>query len=309
MSVSKYLCFVVGEDYKKVQKFHPSSHKRLTAFALAIHIPVLIWGMTGYVISNSIFNFGGVMSSCISLFCAMAIYLVERIVLATPKNFFVNALRLVIGFVIAILGSSTVDLVIFDREIAEQLNINARVQIQQNNEKAIASLVDSMEHKKTDWQRAQDAANCEANGTCGSHMRSVGPVYRELARQADILRDDYLREQKKYESLVDIKNLQLQEIRNSNQIVSQAGLLARIKGLHDYTSSHNAAFVAWTLFLSLVLFLELMVVITKLVFGETVDDELDRIRETISQEKARAYKEAITSPVFSAREMVHSVLT
>ncbi len=63
------------------------------------------------------------------------------------------------------------------------------------------------------------------------------------------------------------------------------------------------------MFLSLVLFFELMVVIAKLVFGETVDDELDRIRESISQEKARAYKEAITSPVFGAREMVHSALT
>lgn len=306
MSVSKYLCFVVGEKFEKAQKFHPSSHKRLTAFALAIHIPVLLWAVTGYVISSSIFHLEVAMSLCIAFFCAMAIYLVERIVLATPKNFLVNALRLVIGLVIAVLGASTVDLVIFDREIAEQLHINAQERIQQDYEKTTASLVETMERKKADWQRAQEAANCEANGTCGSRMRSVGPVYRELARQADILRKDYLREQKKYEALTEKKNVQLDEARESSQTASQAGLLSRIKALHDYTSSNTAAFVAWVLFLSLVLFFELMVVIAKLVFGETVDDELDRIRESISQEKARAYKEAITSPVFSAREMVHS---
>ena len=56
----------------------------------------------------------------------------------------------------------------------------------------------------------------------------------------------------------------------------------------------------------LVLFFELMVVLSKLVFGETVDDELDQIREQISQQKARAYMEAVTSPVTNARQLLES---
>lgn len=57
----------------------------------------------------------------VAIVCSGLVYLVERIVLATPKVWFVNVSRLVIGLVISILGASTVDLVIFDREIAEQL--------------------------------------------------------------------------------------------------------------------------------------------------------------------------------------------
>jgi hypothetical protein len=306
MSVSKYLCFIVGEKFEKAQKLHSSSQKRLTAFALAIHIPVLLWAVTGYVISSSIFHLEQSLSTGIAFFCALSIYLVERIVLATPKNFLVNVIRLMIGLVIAVLGASTVDLVIFDREIAEQLHINAQERIQQDHVKKTASIVESIDLKKAEWQRAKEAANCEANGTCGSRLRSVGPVYRELARQADMLRKDYLREQMKYDSLTEKMNSQLDEARASSHTATQAGLLSRIKALHDYTSNNFAAFVAWSLFLCLVLFFELMVVIAKLVFAETVDDELDRIRETISQVKARAYKEAITSPVYSAREMVNS---
>jgi hypothetical protein len=49
-----------------------------------------------------------------------------------------------------------------------------------------------------------------------------------------------------------------------------------------------------------------MVVLSKLVFGETVDDELDQIREQISQQKARAYMEAVTSPVANARQLLES---
>lgn len=309
MLTSVYLCLVVGEDVEKYQKFHPSSRKRLTAFALAIHIPVILWAFTGYVIANSIFQIGSATSLCIAFACSTTIYLVERIVLATPNNFMVHGLRVVIGLVIAVLGASTLDLVMFKREIAEQLQISYRERIQQDYEKKSAAIVESIEQKKSDWQRAQEAANCEANGTCGSRIRSVGPVYRELSRQSDILRNDYLRDQKNFELLTEKKNLRLDEVQEDLQKSTEAGLLSRIKALHDYTTSNPAAFVTWALFLCLVLFFELLVVISKLVFGETVDDELDRIRETISQDRARAYKEAITSPVFSAREMVKSALT
>ena len=58
--------------------------------------------------------------------------------------------------------------------------------------------------------------------------------------------------------------------------------------------------------ISNVLFFELMAVLAKLVFGETVDDELDQIREHISQQKARAYMEAITSPVAGARNLLEA---
>jgi hypothetical protein len=47
-----------------------------------------------------------------------------------------------------------------------------------------------------------------------------------------------------------------------------------------------------------------MVVLCKLVFGDTVDDELDRIREQISLQKARDYVEALTSPVAGARALI-----
>ena len=309
MNVSKYFCFILGESFEKAKKFHPSTIRRLNAFALAIHIPVILWAITGYFIAAKIFNLSEEMSAFISLICSMSIYLIERIVIATPKSFYVNFLRIVIGLVIAILGASSVDLIIFEREITEQLQVNARKRVLDDFDQKAASIKLSMEQKKSDWNRAQEAANCEANGTCGSRLRSVGPVYRELARQADTLRKDYLTEQKKYEILHSQKLEDLESFSTFEQVNLNAGLLSRIKALHEYTTENTIAFAAWILFLLLVLFFELIVVISKIVFGETVDDELDLIRESISQDKARAYKEAITSPMYSARELVYETLT
>ena len=70
--------------------------------------------------------------------------------------------------------------------------------------------------------------------------------------------------------------------------------------------SNTAAWVAWALFFMLVLCMELMVVFAKLVFGETVDDHLVRIREELSHHRARSYLEATTSPLAGAQSLLQT---
>lgn len=304
MTISNYLCHVVGIHPKRAASFHPSTVQRTTAFAIAIHIPVLMWGVTGYVIAAHIFMLGEHMALLVALMCAGLIYLVERIVLATPKIWFVNLVRALIGIVIAVLGASTVDLVIFDREVSQQLRQAGEVQLKAEHERVSEAQRTQVAQKKADWLRAVEAANCEANGTCGSKTRNVGPVYREMARQAELLRADYMAAQVQLEQMVANKTHVLAAWRDAPTALQQAGLLARVEALHQYTRQNTAAFVAWLLFFALVLFFELMVVLAKLVFGETVDDEIDRIRERISQQRAHAYMDAATSPVTAARTLI-----
>lgn len=303
-SISSYLCHVVGVQPTRAARFHQSTVQRTKAFAIAIHIPVLMWAVTGFVIASQIFKLGDVQAGVVAFFCAGLIYLVERLVLATPKAWYVNAARVLIGFVIAVLGASTVDLVIFDREVTQQLLQTGEERVQAENDKAADAQRQTVMQKKADWLKAQDAANCEANGTCGSKLRSVGPVYRELARQAETMRGEYMAAQDQLAQLGVQKAQALALWRTAPQVAEKAGLLARVEALHQYTSQNTAALVAWALFFTLVLFFELMVVLSKLVFGDTVDDELDRIREQISQQKARDYMDAVTSPVAGARQLL-----
>jgi hypothetical protein len=302
--MSTYLCRVIGESPQRAARFHVSTVRRATTFAIAIHIPVLLWAITGFVIASQIFHLSAIGAGGIALVCSGLVYLVERIVLATPKVWFVNVSRLVIGLVISILGASTVDLVIFDREISDQLQRDGETRLLAEHDVLLKAHTVAMENKKQEWLRAQEAANCEANGTCGSKVRSVGPVYRELARQSDLLRRDYAATQDQLAILSERKSQALAKWRAKTPSVEQAGLLARVQALHAYTMSNTAALVAWSLFFVLVLFFELMVVLSKLVFGDTVDDELDRMRERISQQKARDYMEAVISPLAPARALL-----
>lgn len=306
MTISNYLCHVVGEQPARAARFHPATLRRTKAFGIAIHIPVLMWAVTGFVIASQIFKQDDVQSGAVAFFCAGLIYLVERLVLATPKVWFVNLARVLIGFVIAVLGASTVDLVIFDREVTQQLLQTGEDRLRAEHDHLLATQKQVLEQKKADWVKAQDAANCEANGTCGSMLRSVGPVYRELARQANQSRAEYMAAQEQLARMNEKKEQAIEQFRTAPQVVDKAGLLARVEALHEYTRNNTAAFVAWVLFFTLVLFFELMVVLSKLVFGDTVDDELDRIREHISQQKARDYMQAVTSPVMDARKLIEA---
>lgn len=306
MTISNYLCHVIGEQPARAARLHASTLNRTKAFAIAIHIPVLLWAVTGYVIASQIFGLEVWPAAAVACFCAGLIYLVERLVLATPKVWFVNLGRVLLGVVISVLGASTVDLVIFDREITQQLREAGAARIQADADKAADTQRQVVTQKQADWLKTQEAANCEANGTCGSKIRSVGPVYRELSRQAAALRSEYLAAQAQLVQLGEQRAQTLAQWRAAPLAVEQAGLLARVEALHQYTTHNTAAFVAWLLFFMLVLFFELMVVLAKLVFGQTVDDELDQIREQISQQKARAYMEAVTSPVAGAKALLQA---
>ena len=306
MNISNYLCMVVGETPDRVARLHESTRRRMKTFAIALHIPVVLWAVTGFVIASRVFHLTNWESAGIAAFCSGLIYLLERLVLATPKAWFVNVGRLVIGLVISVLGASAVDLVIFEREIVLQLRVAGQARITAEYDLALAQQQAVVSQKKADWMTAQTSANCEADGTCGSRVRSVGPVYQKLAQQAQLLRQDYDRAHTRLEALAVERQTALDAWRESPKALEEAGLLSRVDALHQYTMNNTAALVAWLLFFVLVLSMELMVVFVKLVFGETVDDRLERIREQLSRHKAESYLEAMTSPLAGARGLLES---
>jgi hypothetical protein len=304
MNINAYLRFVLGEHPSRVARLHHSSIIRLKAFAIAIHIPIALWAVTGFIIASQTFHLDDVRAGAVALFCAVLIYMVECLVLSSPKGMAINVLRLFIGLLMAILGASAVDLVIFEREVAQQLRESGESRIKSDYDSSIAKQIEATAQAKADWVKTQDAANCEANGTCGSKIRSLGPVYQQLSRQAEILRKEYLSEAAKIDALKIEKNQMVANFRASSTAIEQAGLLSRIQALHHYNMTNTAALVAWSVFFLLILFFELMVVLVKIMFGETVDDRIERVREAVSAHKAAAYEEAMTSPLNRAKQLL-----
>ena len=304
MQVSKYLCAVIGETPENINKQSKSSRTRAVAFGYAIHIPVILWSVTGYIIAKNIFKLENETSLLVSGFCALMIYLVERLVISMPKAWYINIGRIAIGLIIAILGASTVDLVIFDREVTQQLvrNGERRIQGQFNDEVKRQKI--EVEERREDWAKAKAAANCEANGTCGSGAKNLGPVARELLRQATVMGEEYKAAAVVLEKIRGERDLAVAAYRANPTGIEDAGLLERVRALHQYTKRHKAAFAFWILLFLLVLSFELMVIAVKFAFGETVDDKTNKLKERLDQKKVENYYETVTSPVFKANQVL-----
>lgn len=304
MQVSKYLCAVIGESSESINKQSKSSKTRAVSFAYAIHIPVIMWSVTGYLIAKNIFKLDLEPSLLVGVFCALMIYLVERLVIAMPKSWYINLGRLAIGLIIAILGASTVDLVIFDREVTQQLvrNGERRIQGQFNDEVKRQKI--EVEERREDWAKAKAAANCEANGTCGSGAKNLGPVARELLRQATVMGEEYKAAAVVLKKIRGERDLAVAAYRANPTGIEDAGLLERVRALHQYTKRHKAAFAFWILFFLLVLSFELMVIAVKFAFGETVDDKTTKLKELMDQKKVESYFNTVTSPVFKANQVL-----
>lgn len=304
MQVSKYLCAVIGETQEKINNQSKSTRTRAVSFAYAIHIPVILWSVTGYIIAKNIFKLDLESSLLVGAFCALMIYLVERLVIAMPKAWYINLGRLAIGLIIATLGASTVDLVIFDREVTQQLVRNGehRIQGQYNDEVKRQKI--EVEERREDWAKAKAAANCEANGTCGSGTKNLGPVARELLRQSTVMGEEYKAAALVLEKIRAERDAAVAAYRANPAGIEDAGLLERVRALHQYTKRHKAAFAFWVLFFLLVLSFELMVIAVKFAFGETVDDKTTKLKEMLDQKKAENYFNTVTSPVFNANQVL-----
>lgn len=303
----RYFCFLVGEDVQHARRYHETSLRRIKAFAIAIHLPVMLWAVSSFAIAAQIFNMPLHLAAGAAFLCAVFIYLVERLVLATPASWLVNALRVVLGLVIAAIGASLFDLVLFDREIVQQLAKRGEQRLQERHDAAAASLQQQLDQKRKDWLDARQQAQCEANGRCGGGRRGTGPIYQEAKRHAERLQKDYESAQAQF---VVLQGRQAEEraARTPQSLAQEAGLLARLKALHEFVTGDWLTLASYIVLFLLVASIEFMVVIVKFAYkAETVDDRLQSMREQLSERRAQSYMDAVTSPTTGARQLLDHV--
>lgn len=296
MSLSLYACAVLGEGRANTSKLHPATVRRMRAWCISLHIPVALWAGSSYLVAREVFAVASGPAFGAALGAAALIYCLERVILASPKSLGMAAVRLLIGLLTAVLGASAVDLVVFDKEISRQLYDKQVSELGQKHAAERARLDADVQTARRSWQDARNQAQCEGNGTCGSRVRSAGPLYNALLRDAEQLRVDY----EKAASRLDVAEAEFERQRKAvspGVVIGDAGILMRLEGLHDYLLHNRLAAGLWAVFLLFVLLLELSVVLVKFAFGETADDVIDRCREAAARHQATEYLDAITSPL------------
>jgi hypothetical protein len=262
-----------------------STIQRRSALVCSIQLPVLIWVLCGYLLSLRLFGLNLWSSLAVAAGCGYVIFLVERLVIATPRSVYVATARLVLTVLMSALGACVFDLIVFEKDITAQLQQEAIAKVVGQKNELIKLKETEVAKKKEDWGSALHDANCEANGTCGSGVKSPGPLYRELKTQADEKHKDYLAASKELDDLRQKTETEVNALRTSDEPLQNAGVLMQLQALHQYVGEHPWALVFWACLFVTIMLLEASVLAAKYAFGETVDDLRERIREQLAKEQ------------------------
>jgi uncharacterized membrane protein YraQ (UPF0718 family) len=125
-------CFITGYNYVLIKNSSEASAKTVKKFLSAILIVAILWGFIGYTFAQRYLHSGVLGSAIVSLVMIIIVIQIERqIILSVGKNVLVPVFRVLLGIVMAIIGSVIIDQIIF-REDVEKGKIS-NVQTEVNN--------------------------------------------------------------------------------------------------------------------------------------------------------------------------------
>lgn len=124
-------CYITGYNYHLIKNSSEASAKTVKKFLSAILIVSILWGFIGYSFAQRYLHSGIVGSVLVSLVMIIIVIQIERqIILSVGKNILVPVFRILLGIVMAVIGSVIIDQIIF-REDVEKGKIS-NVQMEAN---------------------------------------------------------------------------------------------------------------------------------------------------------------------------------
>lgn len=136
----KFGCFLTGWNSAILSQCSEASFKHLKKYTAALLILIILWGFTGYCFAERYVGapwWGCVISSII--FVVIVIQIERQIILTVGKHTWNTGFRFFIAVIMALLGSSIIDQIIFgadinrkmveitDRQVLEQLPLRLKV--------------------------------------------------------------------------------------------------------------------------------------------------------------------------------------
>jgi hypothetical protein len=293
-------CFITGYNYVLIKNSSEASAKTVKKFLSAILIVAILWGFIGYTFAQRYLHSGVLGSAIVSLVMIIIVIQIERqIILSVGKNVLVPVFRVILGIVMAIIGSVIIDQIIF-REDVEKGKIS-NVQTEVNNilpvktkeldlqikqidssiylkEAERAAIIDELTKKPFIKSTTSEIRHfqMQRNGNNGDKVdtlvRRTDYALNDVANPKAALLPDIasqitrLRAQKseKENSKINIR----QEL--ETELNAKTGFLDELKILFGILLSSWIAMVVWLMFFLFFICVEVFVLINK--FGEERND-------------------------------------
>jgi hypothetical protein len=289
----KIYSIIIGENPEYTKTFQPTSKRKIALYANCLMVPVILWTINSYLLVSHVLE-GNVISSILTaLIAGLIIFLIERAIIMSNGSKPIFWFRILLGFIVASLGSISMDEVIFKHDIDNQVAIYKKTEINNASVKAdedfapqLANQQTIVEQKALEWSRALEEAKSEADGTGGSRQKQVGEIALLKMSVASKLEADYKEENLKLTSI----KTNLETEKSNAKMKAEAdfngnALLIRIRAMFDLIAQDKYMMGVYILFTLFLFCLEFLVVLIKIGSKNSIDEDLEMAREALLRAK------------------------
>jgi hypothetical protein len=285
----KFWCVLIGKDYDNVLTYRKSSQEKIILFGSMLLIPVTLWALNGYMMSREIFGMGIIGSLGTAIILGFIIYLIERSIILAQSNPTINRLRVILGLIVAILGSLTMDEVIFKNDIDNMMQTYKVEGVDNETAKwdslyveRIDSVARIVNFKSGVYKQRSDEYALELEGKANSGQGGDGP----LAKRKEILMnrsyDDLVRDQEVLKGLeVEYRTNREFSKKDARESFNDKGLLMRMRAMFRLIFSDWVSFIVFLLYFLLVLIMETLVIFMKKFTPKSPDEELEEMGDKL----------------------------
>ena len=291
----KFYSIIIGENPKYTAAFQPSSKRKIALYANCLLVPVILWFINGYLLVKNVLE-GSMFTALLTAFISgFIIFLIERAIVMSNGSKPIFWFRIILGFVIASLGSISLDEVIFKHDIDNQVALhkqteidNAVQKVEQQYENQITKQESIVNQKAFEWNQSLKDAKSEADGTGGSKQKMVGKIALLKMDIASKQQSDYQKENDKLEEIIVL----MDTAKNNAKLKAESdfngnALLARIRAMFDLIAKDKFMLGVYILFTLFLFCLEFLVVKIKIGSKYSIDEELEKARENLLRAKTQ----------------------
>lgn len=290
--MTKATCTILGENYELLRKSSPNSRMKVNVLALALMVPTMMWAVTGYLLASEIKGFGIQKSLGFAVFMMVLVFILESLIVRTPKNKTIKWLRVSLGVLMAFIGSVILDEWLFKEDIDKQMAFNKielvekeSARIWNESQIGIARLEDEVNLRRQEWDAAIGNATREADGTGGSGNKGVSAIANLKMTVAAQKQLEYEKAAKQLSELKATVETQITDrIGEIEAALDTKSLLSRMQAMFSLIFSNAVMFIVWFLVTGILFCFEFIVVILKMSWEDT---PYEKYKQTLDEIQVR----------------------
>lgn len=297
----KFFSFLLGKDWSDVKTYRKSSQEKITLLGSVLLIPVSLWIANGYILSREFFDLGVISSIMVGIFLGFIIFLIERSIILSQTSLIINIFRTILGVVVAILGSLTLDEMVFKKDIDVIMETYRIQEIDERTKKIslvylyrIDSISKVVENRSIIYKQRSDEYFKEIEGGASSGVGGIGPV----AKTKEILMNRAYLDMTQNQQILSALENEYRQNRESVRVDSKnnsngGGILIRMRGLFRLVFGDLVSFIIFFLYFLLFLLMETLVIIMKKFTPDSPDEVLEKIGDEMVVNKFRKFSEDV----------------